>query len=70
MRAKDLKHIWKTWTPNADNSGANMDIPLEESVSGNELTATVKEIINTSSAEFTKPMTGEDFIASLRNRHG
>jgi hypothetical protein len=66
MRLKEIKHEWRSWQPGADNTDANMDIPIEESVDMENLTPTMKSILSMRDNDWGPAMTVEEARAWLK----
>lgn len=66
MRLDDIEHTWRSWRKGADNSRANMDIPLAESVDMDNPTETVRRILETKDEDFGPSMTLEEALAHCR----
>lgn len=68
MRAKDIKHSWRRWEKAGDNTDANYDIPLSESIiDKTNLTPVVSNIINTADEDFGPAMSFSDAVKWLKS---
>lgn len=66
MRLNEIKHSWRPWQEGQDNTDANFDIPLEESIDMSNPSEVVKRIIATKDEEFGPAMTLEEALAHCK----
>jgi|GEM_PF-6148754 len=67
MRIKQIENQWQSWQPGTDNSLANNDIPLAESVDISQPTDTVKRLYETSADSFGPAMNITEALEWLKS---